>query len=512
MCAAMIQTTRSTMLWTAKHIGRPTAIATVFVVPALFLTFPLQRFIAYPFLFLFLGASMGAAWFGGFLSGILATFFSTAIITYFFLRPIFSFSVDYDLRTYEAAFIACAIVIAAISAARKRAETAVRFARDELEVRVRERTVELEHTNQEILERERQLQLLTEAIPLHIWRANSNGEIDYCNRDLLEFAAVPFSKLCGEGLFSIYHPADRATFRTAWTSSRKTGEKLELRLRICGAGDTYRWFLVRVIPQHTASGALSCWYGVHVDIEDQYQAQQELQAAQGESARWSRTLSVAEMAVSIAHEIKQPLTAIVTQAQICKRWLCSEPASIDRAIKSTDKLVYESVRASSIIDRIRALYCAKEPMRELTNLNDLIHETVQLSTDHAIRKGVAVQLSLAEDLPQVEADPIQIRQLLLNLTINAIEAAENSGQPGIVTISTFVNEEGRPETTICDNGVGIDEGQQEKMFDAFFTTKKDGLGIGLSVCRSIVEAHGGRIWAVALPQGTAFHFVLGEEG
>jgi PAS domain S-box-containing protein len=496
--------------WLYEYGLKPPAIAAVFVIVALLWTFPLQHLVAYPFVFLFFGAIMGSAWFGGFIAGAWAIVLSSILIAFFFMPPLYSIAVNRELKSYYGAFIVCAIAITAISAARRRTEDASKAARDELEERVRERTAELEKSNLEILERETQLRLLTEAIPQQIWRANAQGVIEYCNHDLIEFTGESAEALCGEAFSSIFHPFDAPMFRRSWDMARLTGAPFEIEARVHDAAEKYRWFLIRGIPQRTASGEIACWYGVHIDIEERWRAEHALRAAQDDSARWSRTMSMAEMAASIAHELKQPLTALMTQAQVCRRWLRAEPMNADRAAHAAENLVRESARASAVVDRVRSLFSEKDAIREPTDINSVISEVVLLLRDEAVRRGVNIRLELGADIPRVQADPLQIQQLLLNLIVNAMEATSETGSEGEVILRSEFDGLDRVTISVIDNGAGISEQVRERMFDPFFSTKQRGTGIGLSICRSIVEAHDGRIWVESLEQGTAFHVVLGE--
>ncbi len=493
-----------------EHGLKPLAISVFFVLVALLWTFLLQHVIAFPFVFLFFGAVMASAWFGGFIAGTWAIVLSSVLIAFFFMPPLYSIAVNNELKTYYGAFIICAIAITAIGAARRRSENISRAARDDLELRVRERTAELEQSNLETLERERQLRLLTEAIPQQIWRANANGQIEYCNHDLSEFTGRSIETLHGEEFLSIFHVSDLSIFRRSWNTARRTGTHFEVESRVRDAIGNYRWFLIRGIPQHTTNGEVSCWYGVHIDIEERYRAEQALRVAQGDSARWSRSLSMAEMAASIAHEIKQPLTALIAQAHACRRWLCAEPMDPEKASRAAEKLVHESARASAVIDRVRLLFSDKDLTRETVDLNRLISDAVQLIRDEAERLSVTIRIELYEKTALVRVDPVQLQQLLLNLLTNGMEATMNTGRARELTISSTVNGLGHPMVTVRDNGCGLNDRTRERMFDPFFTTKPQGTGIGLSICRSIVDAHDGRIWADALEEGTAFHVVLGS--
>jgi PAS domain-containing protein len=199
-----------------EHGVIPCAVAGAFVLVAFLWTFPLQHLFAYPFLFLFLGAVMGSAWFGGRIAGLISVVLSTAIIDFFFVPPFYSFHVNGVAQTYWVAFIVCAIAMSWVSSTRKRSENAIRDARDQLEQRVMERTADLELSNAEIQESERRLRTLTEAIPQQIWSAGLDGRIDYCNNHLLEYAGYGLEDLKGEGFLRILHPEDAELFRELW--------------------------------------------------------------------------------------------------------------------------------------------------------------------------------------------------------------------------------------------------------------------------------------------------------
>ncbi|MDR3793482.1 MAG: ATP-binding protein [Terracidiphilus sp.] len=494
--------------WLPEYVGRPILIAGFFVLVALLWTFLLQQVIAYPFVFLFFGAIMGSAWFGGFWAGIWAIVFSSVLVDFFFMPPLYSIALSREARTFQEAFVACAIAITAISAARRRAENVSRAAREEQEKRVEERTAQLVRSNQEILERERELRTLAEAIPQQIWRADAEGRIEYCNRDLLEYTGRNAAEMKGEAFAEIFHRIDQPVFRQAWKAARRSGHGFEVQLRVCNAQGSYRWFLVRGIPQHTTDGAVGCWYGVHIDIEEQYRADEALRVAQDDSARWSRTLSMAEMAASIAHELKQPLTALVAQAQACRRWLRAEPMNAERATNAAENLVRECTRASSVIDRVRSLFTQKEPLREAVDVNALVREATYMLRDDAVRRGVTVELQLAEGALPIAADPVQVRQLLINLANNAMDAMAECAGERCLTLRTAASGAG-VLLSVLDTGQGLSEEAAARLFDPFFTTKLHGMGIGLSICRSIAEAHDGRIWAERLSSGTAFHVILG---
>ncbi|HEX4287055.1 MAG TPA: ATP-binding protein [Terracidiphilus sp.] len=487
---------------------KPTAIAGVFVLVALLWTFPLQHVIAYPFVFLFFGAIIGSAWFGGFIAGLIAIALSYLTIAFFFIPPLYSISVGKESQSFVAAFLLCAFAISIVSSSRSHTENAIRNARDELEARVRDRTAELEHSNLEITERERQLRLLTEAIPQQIWAADAHGSIEYCNHDLLEHLGKKTTELQGEGFYDVLHPEDAALFRQGWSAARTSGDRFEVQVRIRGANAKYRWFLVRGVPQRATRGEILRWYGVHIDMEDQRRSQERLLSAHDNLSRFRRTMSLAEMAASIAHQLNQPLTALTTHAAACKRWLHGDPPNLERATTAAERVVEESSRAAAVVGSVRSLFSKTDYVREPTNLNALINDLVVLLRDDAIRRGVSIQLSLAQNLPKADVDPVQIQQVILNLAINGMEAMSSITRPKLLEIATTLNSLREIEVTVKDCGPGIAETIQSRIFEPFFTTKQEGIGIGLSLCRSVVEEHGGRIWAESSSGGAVFQFAL----
>jgi hypothetical protein len=488
------------------YVAKPTAIAVVFVLLALLWTFPLQHVFAYPFVFLFLAAVMCSAWFGGFISGLIAAAMSSFLVGFFFIPPVFSLSIAQEYRSYETAFIVSAIVVTTVSAARKRAEVAIRSSRDELDARVKERTAELEHSNSEIRGRERQMRLLTEAIPQQIWRTDNDGSIEYANRDLLDY--VGLRDLIGGGFYEIFHPEDRLIVKTDWDDARIAATKFECKARVRGADGAFRWFLIRANPQLDEDGAIQCWYGVHIDIEDQEKAQQDLLISQERLSRYSRNLSMAEMAASIAHQLNQPLTALLTDAHACRRWLQMNPPNLERAENSAERIVRDTSDASEVVKRVRSLFSRTDYVRESTDLNELVRELARLLRDEAIRRSVSVKLELSDALRPMRVDRIQIQQVLLNLAMNGMDAMAESETQRQLEISTKDSQIDEALVTVRDYGIGITPELSARMLEPFFSTKSGGIGMGLAMCRSIVEEHDGRIWVELLNKGTAVHFTL----
>jgi PAS domain S-box-containing protein len=488
---------------------RPCAIAGFFVLVAFLWTLVLQHVVAYPLLFLFLGAVMGSAWFGGIIAGLEAVLMSAILIDFFLVPPLYSMSVAVPSQSYVAAFILFAVAISWISSARKRSEVAIRDARDQLEVKVQERTAELQQSFLEIKESAERLRLLSEAIPQQIWSADGEGRIDYCNRYLINYIGATVENLQGEAFFNIVHPMDQSMFSRAWKSAISAGRKFEMETRVRGADGEYRWFLVRSIPQHSADGKVARWYGIHIDMEQQHREQQGLVVAQDELSRLSRALSMGEMAASIAHELNQPLTAVVTHAYACREWLRTDPANIEKATVTAEKIIQESTRASSVMARVRAMFRKDAHLRELADLNSLIQDLERLLREEAIRRNISIRLILEKNLPQVELDPVQIQQVLLNLATNGMDAMMDADGLRELAIYSKMQGDNEIQVTVEDHGAGLTPEAEARMFEPFFSTKPHGTGMGLAICRSIIEAHDGRIWASKSARGgTVFHFTI----
>jgi hypothetical protein len=250
------------------------------------------------------------------------------------------------------------------------------------------------------------------------------------------------------------------------------------------------------------------WYGVHIDIEEQQRLRQGLLFAQEDLSRFTRSMSMAEMAASIAHELNQPLTALVTNAAACQRWVRSEPANFERVSAAADRIVRDSTRAAEVLSRVRSLFSKSDYIRESTDLNRLIVDLARLIRDDAMRRGASIKLRLEDNLPHLKLDPVQIQQVLLNLATNGLEAMIDSNRPRVLEISTSMNGNSTVSVSVEDRGPGFDEQIRGRLFEPFFTTKPEGTGMGLAICRSIIEAHDGRICAMQSEQGAIFQFIL----
>ena len=349
---------------------------------------------------------------------------------------------------------------------------------------------------------EEQLREVIDTIPAYVWSLTPDAELHFANRRVLDYIG-----LTGEvtDWRRSVHPEDLAQFVSDRRAAFASGQPLEREVRIRRADGQYRWWLVRYVPQHNKSGEIVQWYGAGIDIEDRKRAEQ----LQSDLAHVNRVSMLGEMAASLAHEIKQPLAAAITSANTCIEWLTHEPPDLDRARAAATRIDKYGNRATEIINRIRTLYSKSPPQRELVDVNGIVDEILTLLRGEATRYSVVMRTELAAQLPKIMADPVQLQQVFMNLMLNAIEAMQESG--GEFTVKSQLRD-GQLEFSISDTGVGLPMEKVDEIFSAFCTTKPQGSGMGLSISRSIVESHGGRLWATANDgRGATFHFTLPTE-
>jgi C4-dicarboxylate-specific signal transduction histidine kinase len=234
-----------------------------------------------------------------------------------------------------------------------------------------------------------------------------------------------------------------------------------------------------------------------------------LRQAQAELAHVNRVTTMGQLAASITHEVIQPIAAGINEAYAARRWLGTQPPNLDEVRQSLDRLVHEGNRATDVIGRIRSMFKKTPPRKDSVDMNDAVREVVGLTHGELVKNNVEMQTRLAEDLPRIQGDRVQLEQVVLNLIVNAVEAMSSVGEgPRELLISTRTDASG-VLVTVRDSGPGLSAESLERLFDAFYTTKADGMGMGLAVCRSIVEVHGGRIWVSSdFRQGAIFQFTL----
>jgi C4-dicarboxylate-specific signal transduction histidine kinase len=250
-------------------------------------------------------------------------------------------------------------------------------------------------------------------------------------------------------------------------------------------------------------------------MSERLRAEDALRTSQAELARVTRVTSMGELAASIAHEVTQPLTGIVTNGNACLHWLATAPPNVEKARTTVERIIRDCNRAGEVIGDIRTLVKKAQPHQEPVDLNDLIRRTLTLASGELTRHQVELRTMLAVDLPSVLGDRVQLQQVLLNLILNAVEAMSSvTGRARVLT--TRSERRKAPESvaiTVRDSGIGLDPRESERLFDAFFTTKPEGMGMGLSICRTIISAHGGRLSnANNEEHGATFEFILPAHG
>lgn len=357
-------------------------------------------------------------------------------------------------------------------------------------------------------ESERRLNLVLNTIPAMAWSCTPDGRLDYFNRNLTDYVGLPFRDLVGFGFYKMFHEEDTERMRETWDEIIVTKQPRPVDARIRSSSGEYRWFNLRQNPLLDADGSVVRWYGVVVDIEDRKRAEESLHRSQSDLAHVTRLTTIGELAISIAHEINQPLMAIVTNAGTCLRWLQDGHTDLKQARSAAERVVQDGHRAGEIVASIRAM-AQRSPVRmERTDVNRVLHDVLFLLRKELHSRGLQVATDTPPDALFVLGDRTQLQQVLLNLIMNSAEAM-HPDEAAVVTVRCERTKDRNIEISVSDTGQGIAPDRLDHIFEAFYTTKVDGIGMGLSICRSIVEAHGGRIWATNnYPSGASFTFTL----
>lgn len=315
------------------------------------------------------------------------------------------------------------------------------------------------------------------------------------------------------GALRAVHPEDRVGLRRALLSAVRKRAEFAAECRLIRP-DGARHLRLVGRPELDKSGDIEGYVGTTIDMSDSRRAQEALQAAESELARASRLAAIGELTSLIVHEVRQPLTAIAADAGACRSWLARDPPDLGEATASTARIAEEARRANSVMESIRRMTSKSTPDRAPVDVNEVITETVALLGGEFRRRSVVARADLARDLRPVLADRVQLQQVVMNLLMNGMEAmAAVDDRPRLLCSTTRAEPRGTVVVGVADVGVGLPPDGTDRLFDAFFTTKPDGLGVGLAVCRSIVEAHGGALWATPNhPRGSVFRFTLPESG
>jgi len=404
----------------------------------------------------------------------------------------------------------------------RQAEAEVRQINQGLEHQVTERTAQLEATNEqlrkEIAERERadealrrsedRLRLVIDTIPALVWSKFPDGSADFLNHRFREYTGLSVEEGLGEGWLKAIHPEDPASSVADWRAAFAVGKPFEFEARLRRADGEYRWFLFRGEPLRDEVGKIVKWYGTSTDMEDRKQAEWALQEAQAGLSHVTRVTTMGELVGAIAHEVNQPIAAIVTNANFCLRQLASASRNSDKLREAMLEIVNDGTRASAVISRIGALLRKGAPKRVAVDINQIIQEVTILLRNEMARNHVLLRTQLGADLPRVSGDGVLLQQVMINLVMNGIEAMSSIKRGPRELVIKSSRDHNEVSIQVKDSGVGFDPQQAEHIFEPFFTTKPQGIGMGLSISRSIVESHGGRLWAESHPTGALFQFTL----
>jgi C4-dicarboxylate-specific signal transduction histidine kinase len=299
-------------------------------------------------------------------------------------------------------------------------------------------------------------------------------------------------------------------------------EKVRSNLERCFAGEhlSYAdWFTsplgrrryraITYSPLRPVAGPVDAVLLIARDFTEHMLASEALRQTQSDLAHVNRVSTMGELTASLAHEVNQPIAAAITDANTCLRWLTRDPPDMDEARAAALRTVKDANRAAEIVSRVRLLFKKGTPQRELVHVNEVIREMIVLLHSETTRYSVSVLSDLATDLPQVVGDRVQLQQVLMNLMINSIDAMKGGDAKRELTIRSTRTENDELMVSVSDTGMGLPPQQADQIFNAFFTTKSHGTGMGLRISRSIVESHGGRLWAADNPpRGASFHLTL----
>jgi len=380
--------------------------------------------------------------------------------------------------------------------------------------RAQEEITELKRAEERLRESEARFQAMADTAPVMIWLTGTDALCNYFNKPWLDFTGRSMDQEVGMGWIEGVHPDDVQGCFDGFLPAFHARKSFRMQYRLRRADGEYRWVIESGIPRY-AGGEFAGYIGSNIDITDLRRAEEErerLRQLQSELAHINRVTTMGELAGSIAHEIKQPISAAQTNAKTCLLWLGRDQPDIGEAREAVSRIIQDVTRASEIISRIRVLFKKGEPEREWVDLNDVIREMISLMGNEARRRAITIHTELAPELPKVRADRVQLQQVFMNLMLNGIDAINEGNVAGDLTIKSQRNADGQVLISVSDTGIGLPPERANRVFEAFFTTKPQGTGMGLSISRSIIESHGGRLWASGnSDRGATFQFTLPVE-
>ena len=363
---------------------------------------------------------------------------------------------------------------------------------------------------EKLRESEYESRLIVDSIPGLIAVLGASGELERLNQPMLDYLGKSLEESRQWAVDGTVHPDDRPAYLQTFAESFAAGVPFEYEaVRTRRFDGVYRWLNMRGLPLRDRQGHIVRWYFLLADVDDRKRAEEALRQAQRDLARISRVTTMGELAASLAHEVSQPISGTMTNANACLRSLGSDRPDVDLVRTAVTRIVRDAQRAVEIIGRIRSQFEKGAPDREVIDVNEVNRETVALLRDEAIRYNILVRTELAADLPQIVGDRVQLQQVVMNLIVNSIDAMKEVEGMREMVIASQPAEDGQILVSVSDTGIGLPQQLAERIFDPFFTTKPHGTGMGLRISRSIIESHGGRLWAVGSSgRGATFHLKL----
>jgi PAS domain S-box-containing protein len=353
-----------------------------------------------------------------------------------------------------------------------------------------------------------QYRTIIDTIPVLAWSTAKDGPGEFLNKRWLDYTGLSMEEAIGYGWQAVIHPDDLGPLFEYWMSMMRRESAGEYEARMRRYDGEYRWFLFRGAPFLDSAGSVAKWFGVNIDIDDRKSAEAALRRAEAALSRANQLATIGELTASIAHEVNQPLAAVVANAEAGLQWLDREKPNLDGVRRVLQRIARDGIDAGDIVARVRALFRRAAPLTAEHRLEEIVTEVLKLLEHERIRRGVTVDVALEDGLPALLCDRLQIQQVLSNLIVNAMDALDAAPHRE-KAIRVFASSDDGESVVlgIRDYGEGVHD--PTRLFETFFTTKEKGLGMGLAISRSIVEAHGGQLWLEpTIGPGSTFCFRL----
>jgi PAS domain S-box-containing protein len=363
-------------------------------------------------------------------------------------------------------------------------------------------------------ESEGRFRSLADTAPVLIWMAGADKLCTFLNKTWLDFTGRALEQDLGNGWVENVHPDDRKRCLDTYVGAFDAQHEFTMEYRLRRHDGQYRWVWDKGVPRRAPDGTFLGYIGCADDVTDRKEAEFAAQRHRAELAHVTRLSTMGELAASLAHELNQPLTAILTNVQTAQHYLAAEPADLDEVREILRDVVDDDKRASEVIRRLRALVRKEPPALAPLDLASVIGDVVQLVHSDAVLRNSRVSVEVDPGLPPVQGDRIELQQVALNLLVNAFDAMKDRpAHQRQVAVRAALDRARMVKVMVRDYGAGLGADDLERVFQPFYTTKRDGLGMGLSISRTIIEAHGGRLWAESNPDGGAtFCFTVPVEG